>query len=92
MRNQSGENGTGRGIRAGVAVLGIVLLGIGGCQADREALPEGATLETPPQVDAAPAAPFPSEDVQPMQPRIGADTMPGSAMPADTLLRDTMPR
>jgi hypothetical protein len=84
MRNDSGAGGARRRRHAGVAVLGIAVLGITGCQADRQTFEEGATLETPPQVEAAPAAPFPAQGVQRGQ--------PGQPGVMDTLPADTLPR
>jgi hypothetical protein len=94
MRNDSGAGGARRSRHAGVAVLGIAVLGIAGCQADRQTFEEGATLETPPQVEAAPATPFPAQGVQRGQPGQPAPGQPGAmdTLPADTFPADTLPR
>jgi hypothetical protein len=46
------------------AVTGIALVGIAGCRADRETFERGATLETPPAVEQAPATPIPPQPIE----------------------------
>ncbi|MEX2571151.1 MAG: hypothetical protein WD737_07575 [Gemmatimonadota bacterium] len=60
--------------RYSAAFILAALLGPAGCQADREALDEGADLEAPPAVEEAPATPMPPQP------------MPPQGSPSDTTL------
>jgi hypothetical protein len=44
-----------------VWIAAIAALAVAGCQADRETFEQGATMETPPTVEQAPAAPIPPQ-------------------------------
>jgi hypothetical protein len=52
-------------------VAGILVVALAGCRADRETFEGGATLETPPEVQQAPAMPIPP---QPMPGGVPSDT------------------
>lgn len=43
----------------------LVLFAAAGCQADRQTFEDGATMETPPAIEQAPAAPFPAQPLPP---------------------------
>jgi hypothetical protein len=43
----------------------VAALGLGACQADRETYDAGATFETPPAVEQAPALPIPAQPLPP---------------------------
>jgi len=47
--------------RASSILAGLAFLGLSACQADRQTFEEGATMETPPAVEQAPAAPIPPQ-------------------------------
>jgi hypothetical protein len=44
-----------------LSMLAIGGLALAGCQADRQTFDEGATMETPPTVEQAPATPIPPQ-------------------------------